>query len=276
MLLGTGALLKKIYFPSYAPVLGALIGVGIQSLIEVGLVLVVVSMFGNVGVTWLLLPFWAAIFMGFVAGVSMVLSIANIYFRDLAHLVSVFLQLLFYATPVLYQASAISNPTMRKILAEQPDEPVHRHVPRPGLRADTGRLEELAATSWRGPLSWSRSARCVHAATAATLGEQLMTEIAIEVADLSKHFRLATERRDSLKERFVRGSGRYEEFWALRDVSFEVERGTTFGLIGHNGSGKSTLLKILAGIYRPTVGNGRRERARSRRCSSSARASTAS
>ena len=82
--------------------------------------LVVVSMFGNVGVTWLLLPFWAAMFMGFVAGVSMVLSIANIYFRDLAHLVSVFLQLLFYATPVLYQASAISNPTMRKILQSNP------------------------------------------------------------------------------------------------------------------------------------------------------------
>jgi ABC-2 type transport system ATP-binding protein/lipopolysaccharide transport system ATP-binding protein len=79
-------------------------------------------------------------------------------------------------------------------------------------------------------------------------------EIAIEVKNLSKKFRLATERRDSLKERFVKGSGRYEEFWALRDVSFSIPRGSTFGLIGHNGSGKSTLLKTLAGIYRPTSG----------------------
>lgn len=78
---------------------------------------------------------------------------------------------------------------------------------------------------------------------------------AIEVSGLSKKFRLATERRDSLKERFVRGSGRYDEFWALRDVSFEIPRGSTFGLIGHNGSGKSTLLKTLAGIYRPTEGS---------------------
>ncbi len=83
-----------------------------------------------------------------------------------------------------------------------------------------------------------------------------MTEIAIQVDNLSKSFRLYTEQRNSLKERFVRGSGsRYHDFFALRDVSFEVERGTTFGLIGHNGSGKSTLLKMLAGIYRPTAGS---------------------
>ncbi|MGI8666715.1 MAG: ABC transporter ATP-binding protein [Jatrophihabitans sp.] len=79
-------------------------------------------------------------------------------------------------------------------------------------------------------------------------------DIAIEVQDLSKMFRLATERRDSLKERFVKGSGRFDEFWALRDISLSIPRGSTFGLIGHNGSGKSTLLKILAGIYRPTSG----------------------
>lgn len=83
-----------------------------------------------------------------------------------------------------------------------------------------------------------------------------MTEIAIEVSDLSKRFRLYTEQRNSIKERFVRGSGsKFNDFWALRDVSFDIERGSTFGLIGHNGSGKSTLLKMLAGIYRPTSGS---------------------
>ncbi len=81
-----------------------------------------------------------------------------------------------------------------------------------------------------------------------------MTDNAIQVSGLSKRFRIGTERRDSLKERFVRGSGRYDEFWALRDVSFSVPHGSTFGLIGHNGSGKSTLLKMLAGVYRPTGG----------------------
>ncbi|HEY3630814.1 MAG TPA: ABC transporter permease [Jatrophihabitantaceae bacterium] len=119
-LLGTGVLLKKIYFPSYAPVLGSVIGVAIQSAIEVGLVLVVLLIFGNVGWSWLLVPFWAAIFAVFVSAVSLVLAIANVYFRDLAHIIAVFLQLLFYATPVLYQDSLIANPTAHRILMSNP------------------------------------------------------------------------------------------------------------------------------------------------------------
>ena len=58
-----------------------------------------------------------------------------------------------------------------------------------------------------------------------------------------------------LKATVMRGGrARYEEFWALGDVSFEVAEGTTFGLIGHNGSGKSTLLKCLARILEPDQG----------------------
>ena len=83
-----------------------------------------------------------------------------------------------------------------------------------------------------------------------------MTEIAIEAEQLSKRFWLHRERRTGLKERFIRGRApAAEEFWALRDATFSVERGTTFGLLGENGSGKSTTLKVLAGIYRPTSGS---------------------
>jgi ABC-2 type transport system ATP-binding protein/lipopolysaccharide transport system ATP-binding protein len=82
-----------------------------------------------------------------------------------------------------------------------------------------------------------------------------MTTPAVRLIDVSKRFRIHSERRDSLKERAVRGkAASSEEFWALRDATFEVPRGSSFGILGHNGSGKSTTLKVLAGIYRPTSG----------------------
>ncbi len=80
-------------------------------------------------------------------------------------------------------------------------------------------------------------------------------DIAIRAQGLSKKFKIAHERRTSLKERLIRGRApKPEEFWALRDASFEITRGSMFGIIGHNGSGKSTALKVIAGIYRPTAG----------------------
>ena len=84
----------------------------------------------------------------------------------------------------------------------------------------------------------------------------MSTRPAIAVADVSKRFRLYHERNQSLKAAFIRRRrARYEEFWALRDVSLDVAEGTTFGLIGENGSGKSTLLKCMARILRPDKGS---------------------
>jgi ABC-2 type transport system ATP-binding protein len=77
---------------------------------------------------------------------------------------------------------------------------------------------------------------------------------AIEVEGVSKRFWLFREKPTSIKARLLTSRARAEEFWALHDVSFEVEEGTTLGLIGHNGSGKTTVLKCIAGILRPTEG----------------------
>lgn len=106
-LLGTGQLLKKIYFPPYAPVLGAVVTVGIQSLIELSLLLAVLLLLGNISWTWLLLPLWALPFMVFVASLSVVFGIYNVYARDLSHLVNVALQLLFYLSPIIYPLSLV-------------------------------------------------------------------------------------------------------------------------------------------------------------------------
>ena len=79
---------------------------------------------------------------------------------------------------------------------------------------------------------------------------------AVELRDVGKRFKRMGDRRDSLKERIVRGRGsRAEDFWAVRNISFDVPAGSVYGLIGHNGSGKSTLLKMIGGIYRPTEGS---------------------
>jgi ABC-type polysaccharide/polyol phosphate transport system ATPase subunit len=78
---------------------------------------------------------------------------------------------------------------------------------------------------------------------------------ALEVIHVTKSFRVHRERANSLKQRLAGGGrNRYEEFLALRDVSFDVNEGEVFGVIGHNGSGKSTLLKCMAGILRPNAG----------------------
>jgi lipopolysaccharide transport system ATP-binding protein len=90
-------------------------------------------------------------------------------------------------------------------------------------------------------------------------------DVAIEVNGVGKRFeigatqapyQLLTENLTS----FVKTLGRRppsREFWALRDISFEVERGETLGIVGHNGAGKSTLLKILSRVTPPTLGEAR-------------------
>lgn len=77
----------------------------------------------------------------------------------------------------------------------------------------------------------------------------------IRVDNVSRHFRLYHERHSTLKERMLQFRRTpYDDFWALRDVSLEIDEGSTVGLIGANGSGKSTLLKLIAGILRPSKG----------------------
>jgi ABC-type polysaccharide/polyol phosphate transport system ATPase subunit len=80
-------------------------------------------------------------------------------------------------------------------------------------------------------------------------------DAAVTVANVSKMFRLYHERNQHLKGSVLKGGrARYEDFWAVNDVSFEVGRGETLGIIGHNGSGKSTLLKCIARILVPEKG----------------------
>lgn len=80
----------------------------------------------------------------------------------------------------------------------------------------------------------------------------------IEVNDITMRFNLAEEKTDTIKEYFVKlisGKLHFNEFFALKNVSFQIKRGEAVALIGKNGSGKSTMLKILAGVMYPTKGS---------------------
>lgn len=82
--------------------------------------------------------------------------------------------------------------------------------------------------------------------------------IAVKIDHVEKSFRLPTENTNSLKRTLVnyfKGIKGYRNQEVLRDISFEVEKGDFFGIVGRNGSGKSTLLKIISQIYYPEKGN---------------------
>ena len=91
----------------------------------------------------------------------------------------------------------------------------------------------------------------------AGLEDDLKENVAVQVKNVGMRYNLSQERVDNLKEymiKMVKHDLRFNEFWALRDINFDIKKGERLGVLGLNGSGKSTLLKIVSGVLKPTTG----------------------
>lgn len=107
-LISVGPLLRKIWFPPLAPVAGSVAANGVQTLIELAVLVLVMVLIGNVSLPLLLfLPVLLVLLALFSLGIGLMLSVWNVYYRDVSYLVGLALQVIFYATPVIYPPSLI-------------------------------------------------------------------------------------------------------------------------------------------------------------------------
>jgi ABC-type polysaccharide/polyol phosphate export permease len=116
----SGGLLNKVYFPPSAPAIANLITVLLQALIEGGILAVIMIALGNVGITYLLFPVMLVFLAMFSMGVGLFVSVFNVFYRDVGYLVSIGMQVLFYATPIIYPLSLIDIEWVSDIIRLNP------------------------------------------------------------------------------------------------------------------------------------------------------------
>src|SRR5205085_3160975 len=101
--------LRKVYFPAECPVIASGLVALAQTLVETSVLLAIMAVLGNVSWTFLFVPVLLALLILFSVGVALVLSLVNVYYRDVQYLVAVGLNVLFYLTPIVYTLSLVEN-----------------------------------------------------------------------------------------------------------------------------------------------------------------------
>ena len=226
-----------------------------------------------------LLPFALIALLLVTASLGILLAATNVYLRDTQHFLELALLAWFWMTPVVYpfqqvhleKGSGFFESVFPKIWMMNPVTPIVLMFQR-AIYAKLDNTTTVPARpllphwpEWKYAmyLGWSfvfallvlGSGRLRLRSGGGELRRGAVVGAAIEIRGVSKRFRLYHEHYSSLKERVVNfGRIPSEPFWALNDIDFDVEEGSTVGLLGHNGSGKSTLLKCVAGILQPTTG----------------------
>lgn len=106
-ILNMGAMMQKVYIPSYVPVISSGLSIGIERLLEAGVMLLVMLLFLNIGWTWLLYPFVVAVVAAFAMAVGYMLAVSIVYLRDTGQIFAIFTQLWFFLTPIMYPLDLI-------------------------------------------------------------------------------------------------------------------------------------------------------------------------
>lgn len=106
-LVGNGPLLKKVYFPPECPVVANTLVVLSQTAVEALILVVIMVLVGNVSATFFIWPIVLTLLVAFSLGLALVLSVLNVYYRDIQYLVTIVLQFLFYATPIIYRIDQV-------------------------------------------------------------------------------------------------------------------------------------------------------------------------
>lgn len=123
-ILGMGAMLQKVFIPSYVPVLASAATLAVEKLIETGVMLLFLVVLLNVGWTWLLFPFLLVVLWAFSSAFSYCLAVAIVHFRDTGQIMAIVMQLWFFLTPVMYSVDMIPEDwngiPLRSLLALNP------------------------------------------------------------------------------------------------------------------------------------------------------------
>ena len=222
-----------------------------------------------------LYPLAIAASIVFTTAITLWVSALNVRYRDVGHLLSLALLVWFWFTPIVYQgwlvqqkleevqilgldawALYLLNPVAVIVIGFQ--RALYAVVPAPGEDPILPVMSFSGSQACCSRCSASRFCSCccrgARSSTAPVTSRRSCDDRHPDRRASRRCSGSIRERPTSLKQRLLVSRSRSEEFWALRDVSFDIADGSSLGLIGHNGSGKTTLLKCIAGILRPTAG----------------------